>query len=63
MKNKKQEVKFMTVKEYSIVEGVSTSAIYLRIERNKLDYFKRYGLTFVLPSTDKSIKKPRHKKE
>lgn len=61
MKNKKEKITFLTVKEYAEVEGVSTSAIYLRIERNKLDCFKRYGLTFVLPDTDKSIKKPRKK--
>lgn len=59
----KNNNKLLTVKEYAEVEGVSTSAIYLRIERNKLQSIKKYGTTLVFPETDKSIKKPRNKAE
>jgi len=55
MKNK------LTVKQYSEAEGVTTSAIYMRIKRNTLKSIVIDGLTFVYLNTDKSIKKPRKK--
>lgn len=60
MKNK--EIKLLTVSDYSKVEGVSTSAIYLRIKRETIEWTKLFGITLVDPATDKTIKKPRHEK-
>ena len=51
--------KLLTVKEYAIAEGVSTSAIYNRISRGKLIKVSRYGVTFVFFREDKTVKKPR----
>lgn len=59
MKNK--EIKLLTVSEYAKAEGVCTSAIYLRIERETLESTKLFGITLVDPATDKTIKKPRKK--
>ena len=49
----------LTVKQYSISEGVSTSAIYNRIRRKTLKSTVIDGLTYVYFNQDKSIKKPR----
>jgi len=54
MKNK------LTIRQYSIAEGVTTSAIYNRIRRKTLKSIKLDGeQRYVYPNTDKSIKKPR----
>lgn len=49
----------LTVKQYSIAEGVGTSAIYNRIKREKLKSIVIDNMTYVYVNSDKSIKKPR----
>ena len=53
MKNK------LTIKQYSIVEGVTTSAIYNRISRGTLKCTVIDGLKYIYINKDNTIKKPR----
>lgn len=51
--------KLLTVKDYAEAEGITTSAVYLRIKRGTLLMIKKYGTTLVFVDSDKTIKKPR----
>ena len=48
-----------TIKQYSILEGISTSGVYLRIKRGKLKFKLVDGRKYVFINSDNSIKKPR----
>ena len=53
--------KLLTVKEYAEAEGITTSAVYLRIKRKKLQKIIKFGITLVFVNSDRTIKKPRNK--
>ncbi len=55
--------KLLTVKDYSEAEGITTSAVYLRIKRGTLLMIKKYGTTLVFVDSDKTKSAGRPKKD